>query len=270
MKKIYLALMCMASLSLMTACGDKKADKANDAKENETEEVTNDNEQDLDDEELEAQPTSDDADRWGDPATAEPLDLTALYATGDFKPAATIIFEDTLSKDVETAGELPTKWDIKEGSAEVGEANGHYYIKMMGGNTVLQPLAGGNDFLPSKYTAEFEFMFGKDVWYHVNFFNTDEENIGNFNMWLCHSDWNFAKTDNDEWINGDKDQQEQLINRDGWNHFAASYDNGNMKLFINGKRIANLPNIKQGSYFYITGDGADGESHYIRNIRVAK
>ena len=43
MKKIYLALMCMASLSLMTACGDKKSDKGDANDENKTEEVTNDN-----------------------------------------------------------------------------------------------------------------------------------------------------------------------------------------------------------------------------------
>ena len=89
-------------------------------------------------------------------------------------------------------------------------------------------------------------------------------------MWLCHADWNFAKTDTDEWMNGEKDELENLMNRDGWNHFAVSYDNGNLKLFINGKRIANLPNIKQAAYFYVTGDGADGESHYIRSIRVCK
>lgn len=274
MKKIYLALMCMASLSLMTACGDKKSDKG-DAKEDKTETTANNDENnsdenDIDDEELEPQPTSDDSEIWGDPYEAEFQDLVALYASGDFKPAINVIFEDTLSEDTEDAGELPTKWDIKEGSAEIGLTRGHRFIKLLGGTTVLCPKVGTNDFLPSKYTLEFEFMFGKDVWYHVNFFNTEEENLGNFNMWLCTADWNFAKTDSEDWIYGDKQELDKLVNRDGWNHFAASYDNGNMKIFINGKRIANLPNIKQAAYFYITGDGADGESHYIRSIRICK
>ena len=34
--------------------------------------------------------------------------------------------------------------------------------------------------------------------------------------------------------------------------------------------IANLPNIKPATYFTITGDEADGESHYIRNIRICE
>ena len=269
MKKIYLALMCMASLSLMTACGDKKSDKGDAKDENKTEEVADNENNDVDDEELEAQPTSDESDVWGDPYEAEFQDLTALYASGDFKPAMSVIFEDTLSEDTETAGELPSKWDIKDGSAEIGLTGGHRFIKMLGGTTVLCPQVGSKDFLSSKYTAEFEFMFGKEVWWHVFFYDAEENEVGNYVMWYYGAEWNFCKAD-DEWTHDSKDEMERLFNRDGWNHFAASFDNGNMKLFVNGKRIANLPNIKQAAYFTIVGDDADGESHYIRSIRVCK
>jgi hypothetical protein len=125
------------------------------------------------------------------------------------------------------------------------------------------------NFLPEKYTMEFEFMFGKDVFYYVNFFDADENGVGDFNMWLAHADWNISKTD-DEWIGGEQADLDKMMNRDGWNHFAATYDKGNLKFFINGKRIANLPNIKQAAYFVIRGGGCDGSSHYIKNIRVAK
>ena len=269
MKKIYLALMCMASLSLMTACGDKKSDKGDAKDENKTEEVADNDGQDVDEEEMEAQPTSDESEVWGDPYEAEFLDLSAFSKSGDFKPAPVVLFEDTLSEDAESAGELPSKWDIREGSAEIGLSGGHYFIKMMGGNTVLFPKESGNEFLPSEYTLEFQFMFGKDVWYHVYFYNSEEEEVGNFTTWLYSAEWNFAKTD-DEWMHGDKSELDKLLNKNGWNHFAASFDNGNMKLFVNGKRIANLPNIRQATSFTITGDEADGESHYIRNIRICK
>ncbi len=270
MKKIYLALMCMASFSLMTACsGDKKGDKGADAEGEETE-VVNDDEQNADEQEAEAQ-NADEAEVWGNPAEAEVLNLAALYEAGDFKPAMTTIFEDTLGG--QSAGELPEKWDIRSGSAEVGVADGVKYITMLGGDTNLLPLVGDNskNFLPEKYTMEFQFMFGKDdVWFHVHFYTAEEEEVGNFNLFTAYSaDWNFAKND-DEWIHGDQDELEKIINRNGWNHLAASYDKGNLKLFINGKRIANMPNIKQAGYFTITGDGADGRSHFIRNIRVAK
>ena len=268
MKKIYLALLCMASLSMMTACGgDKKADKAADAEGKETE-VVSDDDQNADEQEAGEQ-GGDEADVWGDPAKAEVLNLTALYEAGDFKPAMTTIFEDTLGG--QSAGELPTMWDIKEGSAEIGNADGVKYITMLGGTTVLLPMVGDNskNYLPEQYTIEFEMMFGHDVWYHVNFFDAEENGIGDFNMWVGHAEWNIAKTD-DEWMHGDKDELHELINRDGWNHFAASFDKGNLRFFINGKRIANMPNIKQAAYFTITGDYADGRSHFIRQIRVAK
>jgi hypothetical protein len=268
MKKIYLALMCMASLSMMTACGgDKKGDKGADAEGEETEVVSED-EQNADEQEASEQ-TADQPDVWGDPANAEVLNLAALYEAGDFKPAMTTIFEDTLGG--QSAGELPEKWDIRSGSAEVGNADGVKYITMLGGDTNLLPLVGDNskNYLPEKYTLEFQLMFGYDVWYHVNFYDAEENGIGDFNMWVGHAEWNMAKTD-DEWMHGEKGELYELINRDGWNHFAASYDKGNLRFFINGKRIANMPNIKQAAYFTITGDGADGRSHFIRNIRVAK
>ena len=267
MKKIYFALMCMASLALMTACGNK-TEKADAEKEN-TEEVANEDEQNADEQNAEEQNSEDQADVWGDPAKAAELNLTELYAAGDFKPATNVIFEDTLGG--ETVSELPTKWDIKHGSAEIAEAQGHKFITMMGGDTEILPLVGNNskNFLPEKYTMEFEFMFGKDVFFYVNFFDAEENGIGDYDMCLYHANWNMAKAD-DEWMGGEKNDLNTMLNRDGWNHFAASYDKGNLKFFINGKRIANLPNIKQAAYFVIRGGGADGSSHYIKNIRVAK
>ena len=52
----------------------------------------------------------------------------------------------------------------------------------------------------------------------------------------------------------------------GWNHFAISYNKGGVKIFINGKRVANLPSIKPLKRFFIYG--SDGL--YITNIRVTK
>ncbi len=265
MKRITLALMCMASLALTMACSDKKADKAAEA-EGENTEVAAGDVQNADEQETGSQ-SNGQADAWGDPAKAEVLNLATLYANGDFKPAPALLFEDTLGG--ETKGELPSKWDVARGSAEVGEANGHYYITMLGGSTELTPLVGGSKLsLPAKYTMEFEFMFGQEVLYRVNFFDAEGLGIADYNMWPHIAEWNMAKTD-DEWMSGNRDNLLELLARNGWNHFAASYDNGNLKLFINGKRIANLPNIKQAAYFVITGDEADGKSHFIRNIRVA-
>lgn len=252
---------------MMTACGggDKNKTENGDA---ENKEVVNEEEENAEEKEAEEQGEADDADVWGNPAQAMPIDLVALYASGDFKPAVKEVFVDTLGG--EAVGELPSQWDILSGGAEVGKAElGYGYISMLGGTTELAPMAGGQKVtLPASYTMEFELMFGRDVFYHVRFFNADE-GVGDFNVWLEVADWNFAKND-DEWIHGEKDELGKIFSRKGWNHFAVSYDKGNMKIFLNGKRIANMPNIKSATNFLIVGDDADGSSHYIRNIRIAQ
>ena len=259
MKKIYLALMCMASLSLMTACGDKKSDKGDAKDENKTEEVADNDGQDVDEEEMEAQPTSDESEVWGDPYEAEFLDLSAFSKSGDFKPAPVVLFEDTLTEDAESAGELPSKWDVKEGSAEVGEALGHKYIVLSGGWSTLFPMVGegSKDYLPDNFTYEFEFLFGGDVVFEVQSYNAEEVGIGTTRFWPDGMEWNYEKTD-EEGIHGDKGELHKLLNSKGWNHFALSFNKGNLKLFINGKRVANLPNIMQPGYITIVGSGANG------------
>lgn len=268
MKKVFFALVCMAGLSMMTACGgDKKGEKA-DAEKEKTEEVAANDEQNADEPEAEPQ-EEEQADVWGDPAKAADQNLAELYAAGDFKPAATVIFEDTM--EGETVGELPSKWDVLSGSAEIAESQDIKYITMLSGDAQIRPLAQGDgkNFLPEKYTMEFQFMFGRDVFFFVNFLDAEENGVGDYNMWLCNAEWHMCKSD-DDWISGNQSEFEKMLNRDGWNHFAVSYDKGNMKIFINGKRIANLPNIKQAAYFVVRCDGADGKSHYIKNVRVAK
>lgn len=263
MKKIYFALMCLASLAMMTACGgDKKAENANDA---ENTELVNDEDQTAGGEEAEAG----EQDVLCTPEQAEPLDLAALYANGDFKPAATVIFEDNQSG--EKAGELPSKWDLKEGSAEIGTAAETNYIALSGGQSVLFPMVNGSakEFLPESYSMEFEFLFGEDKWYELHLYNNEDGELGVVRLWVNGMDWNFAKTD-DESIHGNKDELFRLLNKKGWNHFALSYDKGNVKIFINGKRVANLPNVKPSAYFTIWGDDASGSSHFIKNIRVMK
>ena len=170
MKRIYLTLMCMACLSMLTGCGDKKADKG---AEGESTEVADNQTEGQDATEQGGDEAG--SETWGDPAKAAPLDLAALYSSGDFKPASTIIFVDTLAG--EKKGEVPTKWEVTKGSAEVAEANGSSYITLLSGDVEMKPKVNGNtnNYLPDSYTMEFQFMFGQDVFYYVRFYNAEDE-----------------------------------------------------------------------------------------------
>lgn len=258
----------MAGFAMMTACsGDKKNGNA-EAEPQDQEVVADDSQADADNQDADGEAADDASNVVCTPAEAALLNLQALYENGDFHPAATTIFVDNVAD--ETAGELPSKWDLKEGSAEVGQTDSAKYIALSGGNAVLFPITGsGNSFLTESYTMEFEFLFGQECMFYVQHYDAEEAEVSWIHFWPDQMEWFMNKKD-DEGMYGSKDELRRLLNPKGWNHFAMSYDNGNVKLFINGKRLSNLPNIKPSSYFTITGVDANGESHFIRNIRIAK
>lgn len=262
MKKIYLTLMCATGLLMLVACGSKGSDKENPEKEN-AEAVEESSET------AEAEEAAADADVWSDPAKVEELDLNALYASGDFKTGTTVIFEDDQHK--ETAGQIPSQWDVKSGTAEVGEAEGGKYICASGGDCHLFPLVnnGSNAYLPEKFAAEFQFLFGKDAWYHVYLFDAEENEVANITFTPTLIEWNAAKTD-DNWIHGDLDELDKVFSKTKWNHFGLTFDNGNLKIFLNGKRVTNLGNIKSCGHLMINCQEADGKSHFIKNIKISK
>lgn len=262
MKKIYLTLMCATGLLMLVACGSKGSDKENPEKEN-AEAVEESSET------AEAEEAAADADVWSDPAKVEELDLNALYASGDFKTGTTVIFEDDQHK--ETAGQIPSQWDVKSGTAEVGEAEGGKYICASGGDCHLFPLVnnGSNAYLPEKFAAEFQFLFGKDVWYHVYLFDSEENEVANITFTPTLIEWNAAKTD-DNWIHGDLDELDKVFSKTKWNHFGLTFDNGILKIFLNGKRVTNIANIKPCGHLMINCPEADGKSHFMKNIKISK
>jgi hypothetical protein len=262
MKKIYLTLMCATGLLMLVACGSKGSDKENPEKENA--EAVEESAATAEAEEAAADPAE-----WSDPAKVEELDLNALYASGDFKTGTTVIFEDDQHK--ETAGQIPSQWDVKSGTAEVGEAEGGKYICASGGDCHLFPLVnnGSNAYLPEKFAAEFQFLFGKDAWYHVYLFDSEENEVANITFTPTLIEWNAAKTD-DNWIHGDLDELDKVFSKTKWNHFGLTFDNGNLKIFLNGKRVTNLGNIKSCGHLMINCTESDGKSHFIKNIKISK
>ena len=251
MKKIYLALTCMASLMLMTACGgDKKTDAADT--ENENTEVMENAEEPSEEGEANEEAVA-------DPADAQALDLKALYASGDFKPAEGIVFEDNLA--TEKDGELPSKWDLKEGSMEVNACAGRNILKLGSGESRIEPKLSSD--LKDVWNMEYEYFMINEASHSILLMNEDEE-FGRLNIYTDALQYWFSKTD-DESLNGDCPNLEKVMKK-GWNHIAISYNKGGVKIYINGKRTANLPNIKAWKSFDIIGS----EGLYITNIRVTK
>ena len=256
MKKIYLALMCMVCLALMTACGGQKGEQNKEAEEN-IEAVENETEDEI---EAEAEES---AEAVANPADAKALDLAAIYANGDFKPAKDVVFEDNFSEDED--GELPSKWELKEGSVEVKECAGRNVLSLGGESAVVVPLLNGkSDFLTDTWNLEYEYFATDGEQHAIRFMDNEDGEIGSVRISSDFIEYHFTKTD-EENLDGSKGELQKLITK-GWNHAAVSFNKGNVKIFINGKRVFNLPNVMQPSSFRLWG--YDG--HYFTNIRVTK
>ena len=245
MKRVYLALMCMAGFTLMTACGGKNEKTA------EANAETN------------AEPAAEAA---ADPAEGAVFwDAPKGEAEGA-KAAKWNVYEGT-TKIAKAGG--------KDCIAVLGE---HGIIKPKVAGTE-------RNFLGEKFTIEFDFMFGCDASYCIKFFENDHPDNDNvwdddegyidnelydFGMWLPGG---FS------WGSGSKDI-ENLLKADGWNHFKAIYENGSMKYFVNDTLVADLTDIAKADYFVLYTQGqyyyeeepdmSFEEGPYIANIRIAK
>ena len=274
MKKIYLALMCVASLTLGVACSGSQKTEADDSENENTEEVV--------DEEVLAD--ADDSDINGSTEKAEltltveesvPADLKAIYAKGDFEPCMAVFFKDDLID--ESVGEFPSKWDLINGSAEVAKFEGRPVIKLDNNDAEIRPLVVGEskNYLPEVFTIDFDY-----------YCNGDAENDFNacYHLWLRDAygndmdeitlntengmNWNVLKT-NDENVYGDSDKLQEFEKPNAWNHFSLSFDKGTLKVYVNGQRIMSLPKVKAPACFAIRGEGWDDHRYCFTNVRMA-
>ena len=191
----------------------------------------------------------------------------------DFVPGTVVIFEDNLQG--EKLGEFPSKWDLIENNAEVAKMNGKMAIKFEhGSNTQIMPLIkdGNKKYLPEFYTLEFDFFAtGKEdtnTAYNLYLNPTEGDRS---RIWFSQDrmDWYIMKPNGDELIEGNK-SLEDIMELNDWNHFALSFNKRALKVYVNNKRIINIPNAKAMDWFSVETEFWEDHIDYITNIRLAK
>lgn len=209
------------------------------------------------------------------------------YAKSDFVPGDVIIFEDLM--DDEQLGEFPSMWDLKEGSAEVASINGKKAIfrsdKEEGTYTVGPLMKDPSNYLPEKYTIEMDlWMATQDMnaetetdaapmrYSYVMQFNANDGNtVATFHI-ENHGDpiveWNYTTTSGSDG-RGNVDQPKGA---DGWHHIAISFNKRAFKLYLNGVRLVNIPNMMQAANFTLRDRNLNGTSWAgaITNVRIAE
>ena len=192
----------------------------------------------------------------------------------DFVPGSVVIFEDDLKG--EQMGEFPSKWDLLSNNAEVARMDGRMAIKFEhGSNTEITPLLedGNRKYLPEVYTLEFDF-----------FVTGEEDHTSAYRLSLKPEDdgdesWVFIGRDNITWgvqhpLNGTlvegNTSLENINELEGWNHFALSFNKRALKVYVNNRRVINIPNAKAMDWFIIATEFWEDHIDYITNVRLAK
>ena len=206
----------------------------------------------------------------------------AVNTSTDFKRGSVIMFEDDVTK--ERVGEFPSKWDLLEGAAEVKTIGGVKAIEPTN-NAVITPLLKQQSaYLPEEFTLEYDFYYWKDGsqvkgndGIGLNdlklrlYTTTDRSNPntdeGNVTFELVHG---VCETGDHSYYNMGRPTGFSYNFKQGWNHVAFSFNKRALKVYFNGNRVVNLPNVKQPTWFAFQVPFDYHNLTFINNVVLAK
>lgn len=191
------------------------------------------------------------------------------YTKYDFVPGNEVIFEDDLKG--EQLGEFPSKWDLIEGGAEVATVDGENVIALVG-YTYITPLFRNpaDKYLPDAFTLEYDLLIDENEKEHfIEFLDEAGEDVVSSSFWTTSNVYNFS------WnlhTDSERDGSEAFDNSNGWHHCAISFNKRAMKIYMDDKRVANIPNItsKISTVRFFARGGSDNSMFHFKNIRIAK
>lgn len=207
--------------------------------------------------------------------------LEMTYAKSDFVPGDEIFFEDDLAN--EQMGEFPSKWDLIRDYAEVASFAGVKCINVED-DVVIRPLMSDmKNYLPDVFTLEFDFWATEETdgsnreRYEIYFLNEKGNKIHDFQVggsgW---SQWWYDTPDGED-RNGSGPGQN--LKPGAWHHLSFSFNKRAIKMYINGVRVANIPNAAKPAslQIYMRRSVVHSKEDFkyppnagITNIRIAK
>jgi outer membrane protein OmpA-like peptidoglycan-associated protein len=191
----------------------------------------------------------------------------------DFVPGDVVIFEDAPSQD-EEIGEFPSRWDLHEGSTEIGEVDGENVIMFIqSGSSIIPYLKNSKeDYLPDVFTIELDVWFPKRrstsnrLYIYLGDKKNNRSAASSKHLTVMPHSLEFDKTDN--YYPGTEDTGWSVEKTGSWRHISIAYTKGKYKAYFNDVRLINIPHLEvnpTGLTIESLGDGI-----YIKNIRIAK
>ena len=225
--------------------------------------------------------TKQDADGASESATTVD-DAPAVNTSTDFLRGSVVMFEDDIKS--ERVGEFPSKWDLLEGAAEVKTIGGVKAIEPTN-NAVITPLLKQQGaYLPQEFTLEYDFYYWEDGsqvkgndgiglndlklrLYTTSDRTNPDTDDGNVTFELVHGVCDCA---DHRYYNMGRPTGFNYKFKQGWNHVAFSFNKRALKVYFNGNRVVNLPNVKQPTWFAFQVPFDYHNLTFIRNVVLAK
>lgn len=209
----------------------------------------------------------------------------AGYQKSDFVAGATAFFFDDVKN--EKVGEFPSMWDLVSGEEiEVATYAGEKVIKIGGWHTQMVPLMKEEYYLPEEFTLEYE-VLTTGINYdsnndHLNVIFLNEENDGEGSDGVMNFSLNqdggssaglsFIKPNGaDGSSTADGATITKLVKKNTWTKVEMSFNKRALKIYVNGTRIFNIPNMKQPRKmkFRSVSNSDQRDYFFIKNIRLA-
>ena len=202
-----------------------------------------------------------------------PKSLEATYAKCDFVAGDEIFFEDNQAN--EQLGEFPSQWDMDYGNAEIVQMGGDKCIMLMGYTAIMPLIDSGKNYFPEQFTIEYDIypQYSYEIesasdQFEIGF-NDDRTLIARFHT--HGKDGAFLST---SWRkpNGDGGSARSCDNGvyfpyNKWTHVAISFNKRACKIYVDGVRVVNIPNMKQPTSMWIW---SEEKQAYFKNFRIAK
>ena len=220
--------------------------------------------------------SSSDGDASYDEEEVEPQEENATYEQTDFVPGAVAFFEDNLQN--EQMGEFPSKWDLIEGSTDVAIMKGKKCIHFEPGTRIEPLMTNQQSYIPDVFTLEFDFWMNDPKTEMSNCYELEFKDADGGDVYEIRESYSklevtcrFMSTTGD-WRDSGGGKTWEMKKND-WSHFAISFNKRALKIYVNGKRVINIPNCKSGVRMKIhqaDWGGFHGNKNYMTNFRYAK
>ena len=222
--------------------------------------------------------SSSDGDASYDEEEVEPQEENATYEQTDFVPGAVAFFEDNLQN--EQMGEFPSKWDLIEGSTDVAIMKGKKCIHFEPGTRIEPLMTNQQSYIPDVFTLEFDFWMNDPKTemsncYELEFKDANGDDVYEIRIGESYSKLEvtcrFMSTTGD-WRDSGGGKTWEMKKND-WSHFAMSFNKRALKIYVNNKRVINIPNCKPAVRMKIhqaDWGGFHGNKNYMTNFRYAK